>query len=138
MRLPPPAILLTLFANTVHAGPFEDLFKAAQQYDAVYAGARAQYQADLENREIGRAGLLPAAMLSASQGHANYRRNDNSAPDINKKYQYDNQTLSLRLAQPLFDLEVWSLWRQGDLRASLAEVTWADAQQELVIRYAQA
>lgn len=138
MRLTLLTTLLALAASGANAGSFEQLFRAAQQHDAVYAAARAQYQADSEHRAIGRAGLYPSVALGASVTHNETRRSDNTTPGVTNKYDYDNQSVSLRLTQPLYDLERWALWREGDTRARLADVTWAEARQNLAIRYAQA
>lgn len=138
MRLTLLTTLLALAASGANAGSFEQLFRAAQQHDAVYAASRAQYQADSEHRAIGRAGLYPSVALGASVTHNETRRSDNTTPGVTNKYDYDNQSVSLRLTQPLYDLERWALWREGDTRARLAEVTWAEARQNLAIRYAQA
>jgi outer membrane protein len=143
MRLSRLAALLLLLSTTLgataaSAGTFEQLFRAAQEHDAVYAAARAQYQADSEHRAIGRASLYPSLSLSALVSHNTNSRSDIATPQTTNKYDYDNQSVSFRLTQPLYDLERWSLWQQGDTRSKLAEITWAEAQQDLAIRYAQA
>lgn len=138
MRLSVLACLSILATTHANAGSFEDLFRVAQRHDAVFAAAQAQYQADSEHRAIGRAGLYPSVSLSASLAHNETRRSDNTTPGVTNKYDYDNQSVALRLTQPLYDLERWSLWREGDTRARLAEVAWAEAKQDLALRYAQA
>jgi outer membrane protein len=131
-------LLIMLGASVAHAGSFEQMYRAAQIHDSVFAAARSQYQADVEHREIGRAGLFPSLSLGALLAQSQYDRSDLATPKISKSYNYGNQSISLRLTQPLFDLERWALWREGDNRAKLAEVAFADAQQELALRYARA
>lgn len=130
--------LFVLVPCLVWAGPFEQYYQEARANDPVFAAARAQYEADLESRAIGRSGLFPSLSYSALSARSDYERSELATPKVSKKYSYDNKSQTLQLAQPIFDLERWAAWREGDKRAQMAEVNFAEAQQDLALRYAQA
>lgn len=129
---------LLLSAATVSAGTFEQLYRSALDYDAKFAAARAQYEGDLEHRAIGRAGLYPRIALSGRLAQNAYERRELAPPQAVSQHDYASRSLSLRLTQPIFDMQRWAAWQEGDSRAELAEVEWANAQQDLALRFAQA
>ena len=108
-------------------------FQKAMQHDPDYAVARASYEADSQYRTIGRAGLFPSLDVSASKNKTDYEYKDTSWNDKD----YDTGSFSLRLTQPLFDLEKWATYREGDIRADNAAIVFADARQELALRVAE-
>ena len=55
-----------------------------------------------------------------------------------KDFAYQPRSLSLRISQPLFDLERWAAYQEGDVRSARAEVVFADARQDLIQRLAGA
>lgn len=128
---------LSLCTLSAHADPIEKYFRLALANDPVYAAARAQYEADLRHKRIGRANLLPTVSLVAAIGNTRYERRD-LAPVRSSDADYDPSNISLRLTQPVFDLGKWAAWREGDARSRLAEVVFLDARQEVELRFARA
>ena len=108
-------------------------FQKAMKHDPDYAVARASYEADSQYRTIGRAGLLPSLDISAYKNKTDYEYKSTTWNDTD----YDTGSFTLRLAQPLFDLEKWASYREGDVRAESAAIVFADARQELALRVAE-
>lgn len=124
-------------AFTVNADPFDDYYRQALTNDPIFAAAKAQYEADLRHRQIGRASLLPSISLSAATGRTRYGRTEQTTQnplDAN----YDPSNVTLRLSQPVFDLERWAAWKEGDARSRLAEVMFIESRQEVALRFARA
>ncbi len=112
-------------------------FYQALQVDPDYNSARASYEAERESLPLGRAGLLPSLDLSGYQYRTEYERRDLlTRADLNRTY--DNNETTLRFAQPLFDMQRWSAYQEGELRAERAVIVLADARQDLMLRLAQA
>ncbi|MDD5249490.1 MAG: TolC family outer membrane protein [Rhodocyclaceae bacterium] len=112
-------------------------FGKALQHDPDYAAAKAAYEADAEYRAIGRAGLLPSVNVALASDSNRLNRLDMGATQAND-FRFNSRTASLRLSQPLFDLERWAAYKEGDARAAQAEVVLADARQDLALRVALA
>ena len=120
-------------ALTAQAQSLVELHQTAKRYDAAYLAAQAQYQASLAKAEQARAGLLPSASLSAA---ANFSELDSSVDSQDKNY--NNQTLQLSASQPLYRPVNRLAHEQArqSLEAARAQLEAAD--QELVLRCAQA
>lgn len=125
--------LTLLIASIVffHHASATDLLQVYQQAlanDPVYASARAQHNADQELSIQGRAGLLPSLNLSG----AVMRNNRDDTPD------YSTHSYTLALTQPLFDAAAWQNYEQSKLYVTASEATFSIAQQDLILRVAQA
>lgn len=124
-------ILLIASISFFHHASATDLLQAYQQAlanDPVYASARAQSNADQELSIQGRAGLLPSVNLSG----AVMRNNRDDTPD------YSTHSYTLALTQPLFDAAAWQNYEQSKLYVTASEATFSIAQQDLILRVAQA
>ena len=129
-----------------------DLIQVYQQAlanDATYASARASLAAGRERVTQGRAGLLPTVGLSGS-----YAKNDNDFSPFNQGQTVvingvptivagsgsDLRTnqYGLSLTQPLFRWDRWQTYEQSKLAQAIAEAQFAQAQQDLITRVAQA
>lgn len=129
--------LFFAFAGGVKAGDFERYYRIALANDPIHAAAKAQFEADLQQRPLARAGLLPSLSLSALSARNDYERRDVGAKTT-RGYDYDSRSLTVRLVQPLFDMERWAVWKGGDAKARQGEIVYAEAQQEVALRFAQA
>lgn len=129
-----------------------DLIQVYQQAlanDAAYASARASLAAGRERVTQGRAGLLPTIAATGA-----YTKNDNDFTPFN-----NGQTVvvdgvptvitgsgsdlrtnqyGLSLTQPLFRWDRWQTYEQSKLAQAIAEAQFAQAQQDLITRVAQA
>ncbi len=131
--LPKPLFLaLTLaLAPAVHAANLSDVFRDAQAYDAQYAAARAAWQAGQEKTAQGRAGLLPQVNLS---GNVRYNEADTDFGDTD----YSSNSLAIQATQPLFRRQNMVQYEQAKNQAKIADAQLKVAEQDLVLRVAQA
>ena len=131
------ALLLAALAATpaAFAADLLQVYRDALAWDAQYAAARATAAAGREKLPQGLAGLLPT--LSAS---ANTTWNDNSyptratAPDA----RFNSNGYSVNLTQPLFRWQNFVQYGQAQYQVAQAEANLAQAQQDLILRVAQA
>lgn len=120
-----------LLTGSVHAADLMQVYSQALSNDAVYASARSAQTAGQEKIVQGRSGLLPAIGLGG-----NYTRtNPDSALGIPD---YSSNGYQLSLSQPLFNLGSWETYQQSKLLMVLADTQFAQAQQDLIVRVAQA
>lgn len=130
------AVLAVSACNNVWAmGPFE-VYEQALRNDPVYLGAIKERDAGLENRAIGRAGLLPQLGYSYNKG-----RNKSKVTYLNERggSQHDDRNYSsygssLTLQQPLLDYEAYAAYRKGVAQALFADESFRGKSQELLVR----
>ena len=142
MRL---AVALSLYAllqmPAASAADLLQVYRDAQSNDAQFASARAQLLATREKLPQGRAGLLP--LVTGTAG-ANRTRLDQTAslaqglPSASGVRFFDNNSWALQLSQPLFRWDRWETYKQGELAAMAGEVTFQQAQLDLITRSSQA
>ncbi|KAB2319710.1 TolC family outer membrane protein [Betaproteobacteria bacterium SCN1] len=128
-----PLALALAFALPAHAANLSDAYRDAQAYDAQYAAARAALEAGREKAEQGRAGLLPQVDLS---GNVTRSHVDSSLPggDVD----YTGNGASINAVQPLFRKQNWVAFEQAKNQTRIAEMQFKLAEQELILRVAQA
>ena len=134
MQLKPLFLALTwALAPAAEAANLSGMFRDAQAYDAQYASARAAWQAGQEKSVQGRAGLLPNVNLG---GNVRYNSVDSTFPggDAN----YDSNGLSINAAQPLFRKQNQVQYEQSKSQVKIAGVQLKVAEQDLILRVAQA
>ncbi|MBA1231828.1 TolC family outer membrane protein [Pseudomonas viridiflava] len=129
------AALLLCVAPTSHAmGPFQ-VYELALRNDPVFLGALKERDAGLENRTIGRAGLLPRVSYTYNKG-----RNDSKATlkggreDTTDHRHYNSFGSALTVQQPLLDYEAYANYRKGVAQALFADETFRSKSQELLVR----
>lgn len=115
-----------------------DLLQAYRQAlanDPVYASARAALAAGREKLPQGRAGLLPTLGVGGS-----YTRNDvrSDFSGIAADRNANTNSYTISLSQPLFRPANWEQFQEGKLSAAASEAQFAQAQQDLIVRVAQA
>jgi outer membrane protein len=108
------------------------VYHDAQVSDPVYQSARAQYAATLETLPQARAGYLPLVAGSASI-FRNY-----VDPQIAQDVSYTTHVYAVTLSQPIFRLQNWIAIDQAKQQVLQAEAVLAGAQQDLMLRVAQA
>ncbi|WP_096511356.1 TolC family outer membrane protein [Pseudomonas izuensis] len=131
------AALMLLAGNPAVAamGPFE-IYEQAIRNDPVYLGAIKERDAGLENRVIGRAGLLPKLGYNYNKG-----RNSSKATYLNERgnnqsddRHYNSYGSSLTLQQPLLDYEAYAAYRKGVAQSLFADENFRGKSQELLVR----
>jgi len=125
-------------AATAQAADLLQVYRAAQGYDAQYAAARAARDAGLEKLPQGKAGLLPTIGLSANTTWNEVSSTSRTNPSVTRSADYNSNGWSVSLSQPLFRWQNWVGYRQAELSAALAELQFAQAGQDLILRVTQA
>ena len=123
-------------AGPVQAQSLSALVEQARGYDAAWQAAQAQLQAAGSRAEQARAGLLPSAALA---GGVNYARTDMTRaplPDVNVNG--PSQTIGLQASQPLYRPANRIGFEQGRRGVDFAQAQLEGAEQDLLIRVAQA
>src|SRR5204863_7902356 len=142
-----PLIRLFLFISLVAASldvTAEDLvqvYRDAQRYDAVYSGARYALEAGREKLPQVRSLLLPTLGLTGSVTRSRVdseSRDPATAPNLNflRRPEVDGYTLTF--SQPVFRLQNWYQFEQGEQQVRQAEAAFGQASQDLIVRVSQA
>ncbi|MBI5429799.1 MAG: TolC family outer membrane protein [Nitrosomonadales bacterium] len=144
MRLIPLRLLLAATLGASAAAQAADLletFHAAQSNDPVFAAARASLQAGQEKLSQGRSVLMPTVNLSASSTFndqtIDYRP---ATPPLftGGTARYNSSGFGVTLVQPLFRQQNWQVYTESDLLVAQAEAQFKIAEQDLILRVAQA
>src|SRR5467141_4082617 len=142
-----PLIRQFLFISLVAASldvAGEDLvqvYRDAQRYDAVYSGARYALEAGREKLPQGRSLLLPTLGLTGSVTRSRVdseSRDPATAPNLNFLRRPEVDSYTLTFAQPVFRLQNWYQFEQGEQQVRQAEATFGQASQDLIVRVSQA
>ena len=132
MQFRPLSLAIALALTPVaHAENLSALFQQAQAYDAQYAAARAALQAGQEKSVQGRAGLLPSVTLGG-----NVQRNNVTGTFRESTFTSDGYALNA--TQPLFRKQNWVQYEQSKEQVRIAEMQFKAAEQDLILRVAQA
>jgi outer membrane protein len=133
------ALVLLLLPLNAAAQDLVEVYREAQGYDAVFAAARHSLEAGRERLPQGRALLLPTLNLS---GQASRTRTevDSRDPAISPSFtRYpESGSYTLTFTQPLFRRQNWIQYEQAGYQVRQAEAVFAQAQQDLIVRVAQA
>lgn len=143
-------LALLLCAGTSQADSLNEIYQHALKNDHSFRAARAGYEIGLEEKNLGRAGLLPQingqVTWEKTESDSNGLRDErNPLTDV---IALDQPVLStgtstesgyaVVLTQPLFDLGAWHDYKQGGLDSKAAEAEFKAEQQNLIIRTAEA
>lgn len=119
------------------------IYELALDQDHTLSAARATLRADREEYALGRAGLLPRIEATGSFGNS-YTENRGAFPAggtiLPNQTDTDIETITwaVNLDQPVFDLPAWFRFQRGKTLSREAEATFAVAQQDLIVRTAEA
>lgn len=118
----------------------EDLiqvYEMALQHDAQIKAARATRDSVLEARPQAIAQLLPTLSMSGSGTSVDVDTVHATTTTIGTTA-YNKSSLSLNLSMPIYRRELWVQLDQADDQIAQAEATYAAAEQDLIVRTAQA
>jgi outer membrane protein len=131
----PAASLLLLaaaLAPSAHAQSLKDLYDAAHGYDAAYLSARAQAESVPDNTEQVKALMRPSASANGTIGYA-----DSRYPGFNTEGgKATNVTLQAK--QPLYNPANSASIEQAERAIDSSRATLEIAEQDLILRVAQA
>lgn len=126
--------------TAVHAGEFENAYRAALENDARFQSAKATLASGQQALPLARSGVLPTVNASITdtvvQGTQQYDVAGSSAKTNNLDYRAPVQSINLRA--PLLNLEGTARVRQANAQVGNAEATFVARKAELVDRLAVA
>lgn len=120
-------------SGSVLATDLLQAYRDALASDAQFAVARSTVAAGREKFDQGRAGLLPQLNASASMF-----KNETETNLSTSSRSFNTTDYKLTLTQPLYRWQSWVGYQQGELQGAQAEATFAQAQQDLILRVAEA
>jgi outer membrane protein len=126
------AALLLAATGVAQAATLADVLESAWQADSQWSGALRTWEAEQENVVQGRAGLLPSV-------NASYSWLDNDVEVTSSpggETDFETQTLTLSLVQPLFRPGAWYAYKQADAATSVAAANFQQARQDFLQRVA--
>ncbi len=160
IRLLPLALaLIALLPTTTHSSELTAIYELATEHDHQWIAARAALRAGRELPKIGRSRLLPNISASATYTENSY--DGPGTPEFNtdalsdcdfnvanlnqfdptclfvtqeRAIDYRSQSLSLRLRQPLFQIDRWYDYQQSKALRNQAEWKFDAEQQNLILR----
>ena len=134
------ALLLAcpLLVSSAAAADLLQVYRDAVRNDPVFAAARAALDAGREKAPQGRAGLLPTLTFSGNTLWNDTQSEPRNNPLLKSSNDYNTHAYQVTLTQPLFRWQNWVAYDQAKLQVAQAEASFAQAQQDLILRVAQA
>jgi protease secretion system outer membrane protein len=122
-------------SSAMAMGPFQ-VYEQALRNDPVFLGAMKERDAGLENRAIGRAGLLPKLGYTYNKGRNNSKATylDTQRGTQHDDRNYNSYGSTFTLQQPLIDYEAYASYRKGVAQALFADENFRSKSQELLVR----
>lgn len=118
-----------------------ETYHAAQGQDSVFAAARSSQQAGKEKLTQGRATLLPTVTFTANSTFNNNETQYNQAVPstvIQGTSRFVNNGAAISLVMPLYRQNNWQVYSESELQVAQSEAQFKNAEQDLIIRSAQA
>ncbi len=142
MKMKPLQLILAALLGVngwAYGADLLETFRAAQANDPVFASARAARQAGLEKLPQGRSLLMPTINFTANSAYNNI----DAAYFPSTLYaggqdSYNSHGYGLHLVQPLFRQQNWVTYTETELQVVQTEAQFMVAEQDLVLRVAQA
>lgn len=137
-------IAVAFWGITLPAGAADllETYRAAQGQDSVFAAARGAQRAGQEKLPQGRATLLPSINLTANSTYNDNKNNTTPPPQFSAltivEQRYNSNAVGVTVIQPLFRQNNWQLYTSSELLVAQSEAVFKNAQQDLILRAAQA
>lgn len=128
---------IALVSSAVSAADLMQVYRLAQDNDPTFAAARASLDAGREKSPQGLSGLLPVIGASANTMRNDIEVTSLAAGQIGSS-KYSSHGYTVMLSQPLFRWQNWAAYGQSKLMVVQAEANFVQAQQDLILRVAQA
>lgn len=128
--------LAGLVSLPVSALDLQDAWDTLRLQGPTYRAAMHERDAGLENRALGRAGLLPQINASASKNRIDgtQEQPDALGRTVENDLDYDSENLAVQLRQPLFNRQKLAEYRQGKQRAEYSEAVFDAKTQNAAVR----
>ena len=123
-------LALLLISTSISSENLNDIYQLALSNDPLLKSAEATYRAGKESKKQGIAGLLPSLNVTGTTNWNEARIEDTLIDE------YNSNSYSGVISQPLFRLDKWFKFRQGKALSESAAAEFAYQQQETMIRVA--
>ncbi|TFW10117.1 DUF4440 domain-containing protein [Oxalobacteraceae bacterium OM1] len=141
-RLLATAVLAALAVQTGNASALGliEAYEAALQNDPVYRSAVHDNEAGQQNRALGRSNLLPnvSASYSAYKNRADYTTPNFLGQETTTHPEYRSNSSAVQLRQPLFNLDGYARYKQGQAQANYSDAQFNARAQDLLLRLVSA
>ena len=137
MKLRPLHLSLALawaVAGSAQAQSLLQMYETAKGHDATYAAAKAQAEATQAKAAQAKAALLPTVGAGYTQSKVNSERDADGVTMAD----YTGKTTAISASMPLFRMGNIASFQQGQKSAALAAAQLSSAEQDLIVRAAQA
>lgn len=130
------AILLSIVIPSAQGAGLLDVYLLARGNDPVYEVARLAYSAAREKKSQALAGNLPAVSLTGDRTFTDAKASFNNATPVNRGI-YD-WTWTLKLIQPIMRPQNVLAYYESETQLEAAQADFEQAEQDLILRVAQA
>jgi len=131
-------LILATVAFPAAAEDLVQIYRDALVGDPTLAAARATYNATQEVLPQARSGLLPVLSVLGNANKQDFRENLHSDPSTTFTQRFPQYFYTLSASQPLFRMQNWISFDQAKQQIGQSEYVLASAQQDLIVRVAQA
>ena len=128
-------LLLCIISTSVYALDLVEAYQAALKNDALYHSAQAELKAGEQKRIQGRSLLLPS--IEANGAYARSRDSLAMPLALSEKSFSTTPSYGFSLTQALYHPAHWHQYQQAKLQTKIAEIKFAQSQQDLILRVAQ-
>ncbi|MDE1478983.1 TolC family outer membrane protein [Xenorhabdus bovienii] len=138
-----PLFLLMSFSGTVQALSLTEAYALALQHDPTFQAAIKAQEAGQEEKNLGRAELLPKLAFNYQYVPQNWQKMESSSSDSGRRgntitesrnRQYHSYSGSLVLTQPLVDFEAWARYKTRQAYALMSDARFRVDTQQLAVR----
>jgi len=127
-----------ILAGSARGEDLLQIYREALASDPTLAAARANFVATQELLPQARAGLLPVFSLLGNANAQNYSNRVHTDPGVTVTQQFPSYSYTVSASQPLYRMQNWISFDQAKVQVGQADYTLASAQQDLIVRVAQA
>jgi outer membrane protein len=132
------ALGFTALPGSARSEDLLQIYREALASDPTLAAARANFVATQELLPQARAGLLPVFSLLGNANVQNYSNRVHTDPGVTVTQQFPLFSYTASASQPLYRMQNWISVDQAKVQVGQADYTLASAQQDLIVRVAQA
>ncbi|WP_154717281.1 TolC family outer membrane protein [Sterolibacterium denitrificans] len=130
------SLYLCSLPTTAEAADLLDIYHQAQASDPTFAAARHALEATQQRLPQARAGLLPVISASSGETRTQADVGFNNAPTEQRNTR--NRNWAVQLTQPLFRIQNIHAYAEAQATVEQAVAQFGQAQQDLILRAAQA
>jgi outer membrane protein len=135
IRLKLCAAWIAFACAPAQATDFLQTYQLAKANDAIYASARALFEAEQERKPQGLALLLPTV---TAEGTTSMNDVETSAGALSSQSRFNEHGWGITLTQPVFRWQNIMQYQQADFQVQQAAAILGQAEQDLIVRVAEA